>query len=49
MADEAIVEPKCLTCGREAAADDWGRGEHPTLGSLTQCPDCGSTDVSSRL
>ena len=49
MAEKAIAKPKCLKCGREAGADDWERVEHPTLGWMTQCPDCGSTDVSSRL
>ncbi|NIB99927.1 hypothetical protein [Halobacterium sp. R2-5] len=40
---------KCLKCGRTAAPDsDWASGTHPTLGSMTQCPDCGSTNVQTK-
>ena len=50
MASENTQEPKCLQCGFEAPrGNDWGAADHPTLGSMTQCPECGSTDVSSRL
>jgi predicted Zn-ribbon and HTH transcriptional regulator len=38
---------RCRNCGFEAPAsrDDWARVDHPPLGTLTQCPECGSTDV----
>lgn len=38
---------RCRNCGFEApdGSGDWGRIDHPPLGTLTQCPDCGSTDV----
>lgn len=40
---------RCVNCGREAAVDDgWGSATHPTLGAMTQCPDCGSTNVQTR-
>ncbi|WP_336036326.1 hypothetical protein [Halobacterium yunchengense] len=39
---------RCHECGRTEPTDgDWGRVTHPTLGSLTQCPDCGSTNVQT--
>ena len=42
-----VPSAKCSACGFESTpgADAWGRVEHPTLGSLTQCPECGSTNV----
>lgn len=50
MAGKTEVEPKCLQCGFESPqGESWGRVDHPTLGSMTQCPECGSTNVSSRL
>jgi predicted Zn-ribbon and HTH transcriptional regulator len=40
---------QCKTCGYEAAEDDaWERVESPTLGQMTSCPDCGSTDITLR-
>jgi predicted RNA-binding Zn-ribbon protein involved in translation (DUF1610 family) len=37
---------RCVNCGFEApSGDDWNRVDHPPLGRLTQCPDCGSTNV----
>lgn len=40
---------KCDGCGFEApVGDDWNRIEHPPVGVLTQCPECGSTRVHSR-
>lgn len=40
---------QCFNCGFEAPADDeqWARVDHPTLGTLTQCPDCESTDITT--
>ena len=52
MADDAIQElrGKCTSCGYEAPAggDGWDSVEHPSLGRMTRCPDCGSTNVTSR-
>ena len=28
--------------------DAWGTIQHPPLGELTQCPECGSTDTTTR-
>ncbi|CCQ37578.1 small CPxCG-related zinc finger protein [Natronomonas moolapensis 8.8.11] len=41
---------RCLQCGFEASPDDdaWGTIQHPPLGALTQCPECGSTDTMTR-
>jgi len=41
----------CSNCGFEASADndDWSSVDHPPVGTLTQCPECSSTDVSGRL
>ena len=38
---------RCLACGFEASAEDdaWGSVRHPPLGEMTQCPECGSTDL----
>lgn len=40
---------KCSGCGFEAPADDeaWATAEHPPLGTVVVCPECGSTDVHS--
>ena len=40
----------CFDCGFEAASESeaWDEVEHPPIGTLTQCPECGSTDVHSR-
>lgn len=42
-------EAKCFGCGFEAPADGdaWANAEHPPLGTVVQCPECGSTDVHS--
>jgi predicted RNA-binding Zn-ribbon protein involved in translation (DUF1610 family) len=41
----------CAGCGFEAPADsdEWTSIDHPPIGTLTQCPDCGSTDVGGSL
>jgi predicted Zn-ribbon and HTH transcriptional regulator len=43
-------EAKCLGCGFTAPAgsDEWNRPSHPPLGTITQCPECGSTDVHTQ-
>ena len=40
----------CLNCGYEtpAGSDAWATADHPSLGALTQCPECGSTNTTSR-
>jgi predicted RNA-binding Zn-ribbon protein involved in translation (DUF1610 family) len=54
MADDAIATTTstvtCLNCGFEAPAgsDEWDSADIPGLGTLTQCPECGSTNTSSR-
>ncbi|WP_254546929.1 hypothetical protein [Halomarina pelagica] len=44
------ITSRCLRCGFEAPAGDstWGRVEVPPLGTMTQCPECGSTNVIGR-
>jgi predicted RNA-binding Zn-ribbon protein involved in translation (DUF1610 family) len=46
----AATAVRCLNCGFEAPADsdEWEHVEFPSLGTLTQCPECESTDASSR-
>ena len=38
---------QCAACGFRApsGADEWGSVQHPPLGEMTQCPECGSTDT----
>lgn len=45
----ARTDSRCLNCGFSAAAgsEEWGEVEVPALGTLTQCPDCESTNVTS--
>jgi predicted RNA-binding Zn-ribbon protein involved in translation (DUF1610 family) len=44
----ATTTQRCLECGFEAPAGDdaWKRVEHPPLGELAQCPECGSTNTA---
>ena len=46
----ADTQHRCLQCGFEAPPDDdaWGTIQHPPLGELTQCPECVSTDTTTR-
>jgi hypothetical protein len=52
MVDETTTASRvvCLNCGFEtdAGSDEWGTADHPSLGSLTQCPECASTNTTSR-
>lgn len=43
------TDSRCLNCGFSAASGsgEWGAVEVPKLGTLTQCPDCNSTNVTS--
>jgi predicted Zn-ribbon and HTH transcriptional regulator len=38
---------QCIECGFEAPVgdDEWDAVDHPPLGTVTRCPECGSTDV----
>ena len=40
----------CRQCGYTAVSgsDDWNRISAPPFGRMTQCPECGSTDVTNR-
>ncbi|MGM0591346.1 MAG: hypothetical protein ACQETI_06915 [Halobacteriota archaeon] len=42
---------RCRNCGFTAAsgADEWKEVMSPPLGTMTQCPECGSTDVMTGL
>ena len=42
---------RCLTCGFEAVSggDEWHTVTMPTLGSVTQCPECESTDIRTGI
>jgi Zn finger protein HypA/HybF involved in hydrogenase expression len=49
MSEATKQQLRCLKCGRTAPPDgDWEQATHPTLGSMTQCPECGSTDVQTK-
>lgn len=43
----AVTRKRCYGCQFEAQAGDeaWESVYHPSLGSLTQCPECGGTNV----
>jgi DNA-directed RNA polymerase subunit RPC12/RpoP len=47
-ADRSLI---CANCGFEATADSDDRSsvEHPPIGTLAKCPECGSTGVSGQL
>lgn len=39
----------CMNCGFETGGgEDWDTVDSPSLGRLTQCPECGSTNVTLR-
>jgi len=44
---DADARSHCRNCGHEADVDGWDVVSAPPLGELTQCPECGSTDVTS--
>lgn len=50
MSPETVPRARCFNCGFEApsAGEEWASVDHPTLGTLTQCPECASTDVVTR-
>jgi len=49
MAQDTESRPmsRCQGCGFEAesGSSEWDTVESPPIGELTQCPECGSTDV----
>ncbi len=50
MPQEVGVQTKqCFQCRFKAAADDeeWATTTHPSFGAITQCPECGSTNIHS--
>lgn len=48
MADEPRL--RCTPCGFESAVSSgqWQSADHPPLGTVTRCPECGSTNVHTR-
>jgi hypothetical protein len=42
--------PQCLNCRYEASLEsgEWNSVEVPPLGDLTQCPECGSTNIRGK-
>jgi predicted RNA-binding Zn-ribbon protein involved in translation (DUF1610 family) len=51
MGDESTTPTTtCRNCGFAAGndSDEWGAADHPSLGTLTQCPECGSTNTTTR-
>lgn len=49
MAQDTESRPmsRCQRCGfsAESGGSEWNTVESPPIGELTQCPECGSTDV----
>jgi predicted RNA-binding Zn-ribbon protein involved in translation (DUF1610 family) len=48
MSESVQTRTKCLKCGFETPKDtgDWSKVDLPSLGSVTQCPECGSTNTT---
>jgi predicted RNA-binding Zn-ribbon protein involved in translation (DUF1610 family) len=48
MSESINTRTKCLKCGFETPGDtgNWAKVELPSLGSVTQCPECGSTNTT---
>lgn len=46
---QSAARSHCWTCGFEAPAggDEWESIEVVSLGTMTRCPECGSTNVST--
>lgn len=40
---------QCFRCRFRSAVEDgeWKTTTHPSLGTITQCPECGSTNIHS--
>jgi DNA-directed RNA polymerase subunit RPC12/RpoP len=53
MAQNAESRPmsRCQRCGfrAESGSSEWDAVDSPPMGTLTQCPECGSTDVLTGL
>ncbi len=43
------IQSHCWGCGFKApeGGDEWERVEAVSIGTLTRCPECGSTNISS--
>lgn len=43
------AQAHCVNCGFEAprGSDTWIQLDHPPLGTVTECPECGSTQIHS--
>ncbi len=50
MVNRSLDMLRCFRCGFEADSDSgqWRKIDHPPLGNLTQCPECGSTDIRQK-
>ncbi len=50
MTVEETARATCRSCGYVASlgSETWGSVTHSTLSNLTNCPECGSTDIPSR-
>lgn len=48
--DTNMTDARCDSCGFTApdGSDEWDRVDYAPMGALTQCPECGSTEVYSR-
>lgn len=51
MPETATPLLRCHGCGYEAPAGDdaWDHVRHPPFGTMTRCPECGSTKVHGRV
>lgn len=50
MAATETPKATCFGCGFEAPAggEAWETAEHPPLGTVVRCPECGSTDIHTQ-
>jgi predicted RNA-binding Zn-ribbon protein involved in translation (DUF1610 family) len=51
MTTEQAPQSHCVSCGFEAPSGgaEWQSVDTPSLGTLTQCPNCGSTDIRTGI
>lgn len=42
-----VTQKRCMECGFSETTDSgaWAATTHPSLGAVTQCPECGSTNI----
>jgi transposase len=50
MVTGSTTSTTCRNCGfaTRTDSDEWDAADHPSLGTITQCPECGSTDTTTR-